>query len=177
VEDAARAAAEAIACAAAGFESRGVMLLLENTAGSGSSLGSRLEELRSIRDSAARRTSLAMGYCLDTCHLFAAGFDIAAPRGWRDTFRRVEEALGWIHVPLIHANDSKAPFGSRVDRHAKIGAGRIGRAPFRRMLAQAELRDKVFISETPVEAEGDDQRNLETLKSLAPKTSPRCFPC
>jgi len=167
MDDAIGAAAEGIAEAASGCHRRGVTLLLENTAGSGSCVGSRLEELRAIRDLAGKRSDLAMGYCLDTCHLFAAGFDIATPRGLRDTLRRADEVLGLKHVHLIHANDSKTPFGSRVDRHARIGEGHIGREAFRRILAQPELRRKVFISETPVETEGDDRRNLETLKALA----------
>ena len=154
--------------AAAGFRSRSVTVLLENTAGAGSHLGSRFEELRDIRDLAAEVTSLPVGYCLDTCHLFTAGFEISTPSGLRKTIRHAEELLGIANVHLIHANDSKAPFGSHVDRHAKIGQGQIGSEPFRRILAHAKLRGKAFISETPVEEDGDDRRNLETLKSLAP---------
>jgi deoxyribonuclease-4 len=67
---------------------------------------------------------------------------------------------------VIHANDSKTPLGSHVDRHAKIGQGQIGAEPFRRMLAHPKLRGKAFISETPVEQDGDDRRNLDTLKAL-----------
>jgi deoxyribonuclease-4 len=154
--------------AAAGFRTRSVTVLLENTAGAGCHLGSRFEELRDIRDLAAEVTDLPLGFCLDTCHLFAAGFDISTQSGLRKTMRQAEELLGIANVHVIHANDSKAPFGSRVDRHAKIGQGQIGAEPFRRILAHAKLRGKVFISETPVEEEGDDRRNLETLKGLAP---------
>jgi deoxyribonuclease-4 len=155
--------------AAAGFTSRSVTVLLENTAGAGSHLGSRFEELRDIRDLTAEVTSLPIGYCLDTCHLFAAGFDISTQSGLRQTIRHAEELLGMANVHVIHANDSKAPLGSHVDRHAKIGHGEIGSEPFRRILAHPKLRGKAFISETPVEEPGDDRRNLETLKALAPR--------
>jgi deoxyribonuclease-4 len=80
-----------------------------------------------------------------------------------------DRVLGMANVHVIHANDSKAPLGSHVDRHARIGQGQIGLEPFRRILAHPKLRSKVFISETPVEAEDDDRRNLDTLKSLAPR--------
>jgi deoxyribonuclease-4 len=76
--------------------------------------------------------------------------------------------LGLENVPVFHANDSKAPLGSHVDRHAKIGKGHIGCEPFRRLLAHRKLRDKTFISETPVEEDDDDRRNMATLRSLAP---------
>jgi len=155
--------------AAAGFRPRNLTVLLENTAGAGSHLGSRLEELRDIRALAGEVTTLPIGYCLDTCHLFAAGFDISAPAGLRDTIRAADELLGLAHVHVIHANDSKAPLASHVDRHARIGKGQIGLEPFRRILAHPKLRGKAFISETPVEEKDDDRRNLETLKSLAPR--------
>jgi deoxyribonuclease IV len=167
MDDAVGAAAEGIVEAAAGIGKSGVTLLLENTAGSGTCVGCRLEELRAIRDLAAPQTDLPIGYCLDTCHLFAAGFDIATPSGLRETIRHTDKVLGLKYVHVIHANDSKTRFGSRVDRHAKIGEGHIGRMAFRRMLAHPKLQRKVFISETPVEADGDDLRNLETLKALA----------
>jgi deoxyribonuclease-4 len=155
--------------AAAGFHSPKVTVLLENTAGAGCHIGSRFEELRDIRRLASEVTGLPIGYCLDTCHLFAAGFDITSPEGLRDTIRSADQVLGMANVHVIHANDSKAPLGSHVDRHAKIGQGQIGLEPFRRLLAHPKLRAKAFISETPGEAEDDDRRNLETLKSLAPK--------
>jgi deoxyribonuclease IV len=155
--------------AAAGFHSPKLTVLLENTAGAGCHIGSRFEELRDIRRLASEVTGLPIGYCLDTCHLFAAGWNINSPEGLRDTIRSADQVLGMANVHVIHANDSKAPLGSHVDRHAKIGQGQIGLEPFRRILAHPKLRGKAFISETPVEEPGDDQRNLETLKSLAPK--------
>ena len=108
-----------------------------------------------------------MGYCLDTCHLLAAGFDIVSPGGLRETVRRADKVLGLDHVCMFHANDSKAPRGSRVDRHANIGEGHIGIEAFRRILAHPKMRGKPFVLETPVDQPGDDRRNLDTLKELA----------
>jgi len=153
--------------AAEGFRGAGLTVLLENTAGSGAHIGSRFEELHSIRELARGLTDLPVGYCLDTCHLLAAGFDISTHSGLRAAIRSAEELLGLDNVHLIHANDSKTPLGSRVDRHAGIGEGHIGLEGFRRILTHPKLRPKPFILETPVEEEGDDQRNLDTLKSLA----------
>jgi deoxyribonuclease IV len=144
-----------------------VTVLIENTVGAGCHLGSTFEELQSIRELAGELTELPIGYCLDTCHLLAAGFDIVTVAGLRATLRSAEEVLGLSHVRVIHANDSKAPRGSRVDRHASIGEGHIGRDAFRRILTHPKLRLKPFILETPVEDEGDDRRNLHTLKELA----------
>ena len=151
--------------AAEGFHSRGLTVLLENTAGSGASIGSRLEELQSIRELARDLTELPVGYCLDTCHLLASGFNIATAAGLRATVRSIEETLGFTNVHLIHANDSKTKLGSRVDRHAHIGAGHIGFDAFRRILTHPKLRRKPFILETPVERQGDDRRNIDTLKA------------
>ncbi len=142
-------------------------VLLENTAGAGSHLGSRFEELKSIRDLAHELTDLPIGYCLDTCHLLAAGFDIATPAGLRNTLRSAEALLGLANVHVIHANDSKFPRASHVDRHAHIGEGHIGAEAFHRILTHPKLRSKPFILETPIDREGDDRRNLDKLKSLA----------
>ena len=153
--------------AAQGLPARKLTVLLENTAGAGNHLGSRFEELKSIRDLAGELTDLPIGYCLDTCHLLAAGFDIATQAGLRDTLRQAEAVLGLANVHVIHANDSKSPRASHVDRHANIGEGHIGAEAFRRILTHPKLRAKPFILETPVEDEGDDRRNLDKLKSLA----------
>jgi len=153
--------------AAEGVDTRGVTVLIENTAGAGSHLGSRLEELQSIRELAGELTGVEVGYCLDTCHLLASGYDIATVGGLRATVRAIEETIGLPQVRLFHANDSRMPLGSRVDRHAHIGAGHIGRDAFRRILTHPKLRSKPFILETPVDDPGDDRRNLDTLKQLA----------
>jgi len=154
--------------AAQGFHSSKVTVLLENTAGSGANLGSRLDELHSIRELARDLTDLPVGYCLDTCHLLASGFDIATAKGLRHTVQSIARTIGFTNVHLIHANDSKTRLGSRVDRHAHIGSGHIGLAGFRRIVGHPKLRRIPFILETPVDKQDDDRRNLDTLKSLQP---------
>jgi len=156
--------------AAAGAACDGVTVLLENTVGSGAQIGGRFEELRAIRNHAVETTGVPLGYCLDTCHLLAAGYDISTPAGLRKTIQRADSILGIDNVKLIHANDSKTPLASHVDRHANIGEGYIGKAGFRRILACSELHAKPFILETPKEQDGDDRRNLENLKKLCPKS-------
>lgn len=156
--------------AAEGVRAKKVTVLLENTVGCGAQIGCRFEELRSIRDYAAELTDLRLGYCLDTCHLLASGYDVATGEGLERTVKEAGRVLGMRNVRLIHANDSKSPAGSRVDRHANIGEGFIGREGFRRILAHPRLQAKPFILETPREKEGDDRRNLDTLKRLCPKS-------
>jgi len=156
--------------AAEGIAFPQVTVLLENTVGCGAQIGCRFEELASIRELARDLTDLRVGYCLDTCHLYGAGFNIATAAGLARTVREVEGTLGFTNVRVIHANDSKGALGSRVDRHQHIGRGHIGKAGFRRMLAHPRLRSKPFILETPVEHPGDDRRNLDTLKELCPKS-------
>ncbi len=153
--------------AAAGLPPHQLTVLLENTAGAGCHLGGKFEELRSIRDLTAELTDLPIGYCLDTCHLLAAGFDIVTAPGLRATLRAAEDILGLANVHVFHANDSKFPLGSHVDRHAHIGQGHIGADAFRRILTHPKLRRKPFILETPIDEPGDDRRNLDMLKSLA----------
>jgi deoxyribonuclease-4 len=146
---------------------RRLTVLVENTAGAGHHIGSRFEELQSIRELAGDLVEIPVGFCLDTCHLFAAGYDIAHPAGLKATVAAAEELLGLSHVHLIHANDSRGALGSRLDRHEHIGEGQIGAAGFRRILHHPKLRTKPFILETPVTKPGDDRRNLNTLKALA----------
>lgn len=159
-------AADSIVEAARGLKTTGLVLLLENMAGSGSAIGRRFEELAEIRRLATPRTEMEIGYCLDTAHSFAAGYDVATARGLRQTIREVESVLGLDRVGVIHTNDSKAPLGSRVDRHEQIGKGYIGEDGFRRILRHPKLRRKPFILETPIEKEGDDVRNVAKLKQL-----------
>jgi len=173
VEQAIAAFALGMVAAASGCEASGVTVLLENTAGSGFHIGCRLDELRLIRDLVARTSDLEIGYCLDTCHLLAAGYDIATKAGLKKTVVEADSVLGLENVKVIHANDSKMPLGSHVDRHARIGEGHIGAKGFRRILTHTKMRDKAFILETPVEDEGDDRRNVAMLKKLAqPKRAP-----
>lgn len=171
IDDAMRLLADSLAEAVSGFGRNRLALLLENTAGSGSAIGSRFEELAEIRRLARGRVPLRIGYCLDTAHCLAAGYDVASRAGLDMTLAEAHRVLGLANVKVIHANDSKAPLGSRVDRHEHIGQGYIGMQGFRRILNHPGLRDKAFILETPIDREDDDRRNLQTLKKLCRKSS------
>ncbi len=162
---------QGVAEAANGLVFDKLMLLVECTAGAGAQIGGRLEELHVIREYAAQMTHLPVGFCLDTCHLLVSGYNIATEEGLTTTVAEAERILGLEHVRVIHANDSKAPLGSHVDRHEHIGQGYIGMDGFRRILTHPKLRNKAFILETPVDQEGDERRNLDTLKSLWKKKS------
>jgi deoxyribonuclease-4 len=155
-------------------------ILLENTAGAGAQLGGKLEELATIRTLVQPYLDIQVGYCLDTCHCYVAGFDLATEPGLCELVAAAEEHLGLEHVPVFHANDAKMPLGSHMDRHANIGAGYIGLEGFRRLLNHPKLCEKAFILETPVDQPGDDQRDVTALKELvSPKkrsTSKRSSP-
>ncbi len=155
-----------ITAAAEGLVFDKLMLLVECTAGAGAQIGGRLEELHVIREQAAQMTHLPVGFCLDTCHLLASGYDIATEEGFKKTVAEADRILGLEHVRVIHANDSKGALGSHIDRHQHIGQGNIGLDGFRRLLTHPKLRQKAFILETPVDEEGDERRNLDTLKAL-----------
>ncbi|MCC6537106.1 MAG: deoxyribonuclease IV [Bryobacterales bacterium] len=157
LEAAIGAAALALADAAQGVPESPLMVLLENTAGQGASLGSRVEEIAAIRSLVDGQLPYRVGYCLDTCHAHAAGLD----------FVEAAAKLGFDNVPVIHTNDSKNPHGSRVDRHDNIGKGHLGEATFRAILTHPELRKKAFILETPFDNDGDDARDIAELKRLA----------
>ena len=156
--------------AATGLNTTGLKMLIENTAGSGNALGSRLEELALMRQYSAQFTDLEIGFCIDTCHCLASGYNLATPGGLAETVRLLDGILGLENIPVFHANDSKTPLGSHVDRHEHIGEGYIGKEGFRRILSHPKLRGKAFIAETPYDNEGDDLRNVQTLKDLCRKS-------
>ncbi len=163
--------AEAMALAWRGIDesiTRGakLSLLLENTAGAGAQLGGKLEELATIRQLASPYLGIPIGFCLDTCHCYVAGFDIANEQGLSEFVGIAEATLELENVPVIHSNDTKMKLGSHCDRHANIGDGYIGLEGFRRILNHPELGRKAFILETPVDEPGDDLRNVTALKEL-----------
>jgi len=131
-------------------------ILLENTAGAGAQLGGDLEDVATIRQLVTPYLDIPLGYCLDTCHCYVGGFDIASEEGLRELVERARGTLGLENICVMHANDAKAALGSHVDRHANIGAGYIGLEGFRRILNHPDLREKAFILETPVDEPGDD---------------------
>jgi deoxyribonuclease IV len=147
----------------AGFRTR---ILLETTAGQGTSLGHRFEQLRFLFHRV--RCPDRLGVCLDTCHLHAAGYDLR--QGYQETMDHLNRTVGIGTVRAIHLNDSKTPLASRVDRHEHIGKGTIGRTGFRNLLADKRFRDIPMILETPKgtgDGTGEDRRNLRTVRSLA----------
>jgi deoxyribonuclease-4 len=156
--------------ATAGLNTAGLKVLIENTAGSGNALGGRFEELAVMRQYAPQFTDLEIGFCVDTCHCLASGYNVATAEGVRETVKLLDSILGLENIPVFHANDSKTPLGSHVDRHEHIGEGYIGKEGFRRILSHPKLRGKAFIAETPHDTEGDDLRNVQALKSLCPKS-------
>lgn len=162
-----QAIVEAMVEACYGLSSKTLTILLENTAGQGCSIGSRFEELAVIRDLVRNRIDFEIGYCLDTCHCYVAGMDISSARGLTKMVAHAASVLGLENVRVIHTNDSKGALGSHLDRHQHIGEGHIGMNGFRRILAHPGLRDKSFIIETPIDQEGDDRRNVQTLKRLS----------
>ena len=140
---------------------------LETTAGQGSSLGWRFEHLQFLIESCA--VPQRIGVCVDTCHLFAAGYPLRTKREYEETVRQLDTTIGLARVRALHLNDSKKPLGSRVDRHAHIGEGCIGLEPFRRILRDERLAHLPMYLETPKgERDGQDldAMNLATLRRL-----------
>ncbi len=139
-------------------------LLFETTTGAGTLLGARADELARIL--AAVDAPGRTGICLDTCHLFAAGYELRDEAGYETTIRAFDAAVGLGTVYALHLNDSRAPRGSRRDRHAHIGEGEIGDAGFRFIMTDPRLRPVPKILETPKEGDAD-RRNLARLRRLA----------
>lgn len=172
LEQAADAVARAVRQAARGVPLGRLRILIENTAGMGTALGWRFEEVAAILE---RLADLPVGVCLDTAHTFAAGYDIRTAEGFERTLHQIDDTIGLARVCVVHVNDSKAPLGSRVDRHEHIGKGRIGLEAFRRILRHPRLSafgpqglpGRAFILETPIDRPGDDRRNVKTLWKLA----------
>lgn len=138
-------------------------LLIENSAGQGEIIGSAFPEITEIIH---KVENLDLGVCLDTAHLFAAGYDIRTEEAVRKTLDEFSEVVGLDRSKLIHGNDSKAGLGERKDRHEHIGEGRIGIESFRAIVNDPRLQDLDMIIETPLEKVGDDIRNLKKLKNL-----------
>ena len=144
-----------------------VQVVLETTAGQGTSLGYRFEQIAALLDriDLPERT----GVCLDTCHVFAAGYDIRTPEGYADVLGAFDTVVGISHLKVIHLNDCKKELGCRVDRHEHIGKGAIGIEAFRCLVTDSRLRGLPMILETPKDDDyvAADSRNLRTLRHLA----------
>jgi len=141
-------------------------IALETTAGQGSSLGHRFEQLAYIIDNVREPERLCV--CLDTAHIFAAGYDIGSAAGVKKTLREFDRVIGLDRLVAIHMNDSKTPRGSRVDRHQHIGQGQIGLDAFRFIMRDQRFRQVPKVLETPKGKQlREDVENLKTLRRLA----------
>ena len=138
-------------------------ILLENSAGYSNSVGSHMQEIGKIID---RIGSGRVGVCLDTCHVFAAGYDIASKKGTRSLMDEIEESIGIDNVKLVHLNDAKFPLGSGLDRHWHIGKGHIGMNGFANFFRSSRLTTDCFVMETPENKDGDDSTNMQAVSKI-----------
>ncbi|MFZ1083903.1 MAG: deoxyribonuclease IV [Terracidiphilus sp.] len=161
-----RLAADSISRAIDGLAWQGTPfhILIENTAGSEFSLGGSFEQVAELVE--RLRPSAPMGVCLDTCHTHVAGYDLVTPEGFEETMRQVATTVSYEAVRVWHMNDAKAARGSKLDRHEQIGKGTMGLEPFRRLLNDPRFAHAAFIAETPVDAPGDEERNVRVLLAL-----------
>lgn len=142
-----------------------VKVLLENTAGQGTTLGFRFEHLARILDQL--QDSVRVGICFDTCHALAAGYDLSTKEGYISTFQEFDDVVGFKQLKVFHVNDSKKPLGSRVDRHEHLGRGHIGSEAFGLLVNDSRFQKLPMILETPKEdgeTEGMDHVNLDFLR-------------
>lgn len=137
-----------------------VMILLETTAGQGTCMGYRFEQIAGILKGIKDRSR--MGVCVDTCHIFAAGYDIRTPEGYEQVMQELDRVIGVKEVRAFHINDSKKELGSRVDRHEEIAEGFIGETAFRCLMNDPRWKDTIGVIETPGE---DFAKNLKRLRS------------
>ena len=146
-----------------------IKVLLENTAGAGNTVGARFEELQAILERV--RIPDRIGICLDTCHLFAAGYDIRSREGYETVMAECERTVGAKRVLAFHLNDAKKGLGSGLDRHQHIGQGEIGLTAFRCLLNDSRFAHLPMALETPKEPEPEaDRKNLATLRALTQST-------
>lgn len=142
-----------------------VSLLLETTAGQGTNLGYKFEHLAEIMKMVRQKKSV--GVCVDTCHIFAAGYDIKTEKGYKKTFQNFDKLIGLDNLKVFHINDSKKDLGSRVDRHEHIGKGFLGLDPFRFLVNDKRFVKIPKILETPKDPDlKEDKENLKNLKKL-----------
>lgn len=140
-------------------------VLLETTAGQGATLGHRFEHLARLVTKSAYPERL--GVCYDTCHTFAAGYDIRTPEAYAATFESFDRLIGIGRLRAVHLNDSRGALGSRLDRHEHIGKGKLGLEAFRLLLNDPRFRDLPMVLETPKGPEmEEDVENLSVLRSL-----------
>lgn len=166
-EEGLRLAAQSIQRAIDGidFTGKNFKILIENTAGAEFSLGGKLEQVAELVE--CLKACAPVAVCLDTCHVHVSGYDIVSVDGYIETMKLVESTVGFDAVKVWHCNDAKAAMGSRLDRHEHIGEGTIGPEAFRRLLHDERFAHVAFIAETPVDAPGDEARNVGVLRTLS----------
>ncbi len=144
-----------------------VCLLIENTAGQGNEIGFQLPEISELYNHLPE--SISKGICLDTCHAFAAGYDIRSTSVLNKIKKDIQQHIGFIEVKLIHLNDAMKPLGSHIDRHAKIGEGEIGIEGFKTFVNTPKFKTLPGILEIPRKSEEEDIEQLKLIKSLSNK--------
>lgn len=142
-----------------------VIILLENTAGQKNSVGSNFEQLASIFSQL--KPAKRFGICLDTCHAFAAGYDLRTEKTASLALENFDNAIGMEHLKLVHLNDSKGEIGCNIDRHEHIGLGKIGEVGLRKIIKFANSKKIPMILETPIDDRRDDIGNIKKVKELA----------
>ena len=146
------------------WQGTGFHILIENTAGAEFSLGGSFEQVAELVE--RLKLSAPVAVCLDTCHTHVAGYDLVTAEGYEETVAQVGATVGFEAGRVWHMNDAKAERGSKLDRHEQIGKGTMGLEPFRRLLNDARFEHCAFIAETPVDAPGDEERNVKALLGL-----------
>jgi deoxyribonuclease-4 len=146
-------------------QSARIQILLETTSGQGTALGGDFRELAAIIESSSFADRL--GVCLDTCHIFAAGYELRSRQDYEQTIRTLDSTVGLERLGALHLNDSKHPLGSRLDRHEHIGHGELGLEPFRLLLNDSRLAGVPMVLETPKDKAGEwDRQNLAVLRDM-----------
>jgi|TARA_B110000263_G_C15312098_1_gene514124 deoxyribonuclease-4 len=151
--------------AALSNSSNNTMIVLENTAGTKNNVGSKFDELKYIFDNVNDKSRI--GFCFDTCHAFAAGYDLSTSKSVIDTLNKFDQIIGLKYLKVVHLNDSKGELGNGLDRHQHIGRGFIGESGFRELLKNSIIKQLPLILETPIDETFNDEYNINQIYSLA----------
>ncbi len=141
-----------------------LQILLENMAGQKNSMGSTFKDIKEILDGVKKKEHV--GVCLDSCHLYAAGYDVQSQRGVDQTLAKFDDIIGFPSLKVVHLNDSKGGLGSGLDRHEHIGMGYIGEKGFKAILHHPAIRDLPLILETPIDERCNHMGNLQMVRKL-----------
>jgi apurinic endonuclease APN1 len=148
----------------------GIDVFIENSAGQGNSIGSNLEELSMIYEGIKEKEKVSL--CIDTAHLFAAGYDIRALESWQRIISDIQALFGYKKIGFFHLNDSKAGLASRIDRHWHIGKGEIGSDVFKKILNDVRFKNLMGVMETP-KINNMDEENMKVMRALLSPLVPR----